>query len=76
MSAQPTSIYQLWKDGALDQFEQLGILRPTIIPYCKMYEEYARHRAAGLNFMAACEITAEQLSTSPETVRRAIGQVI
>lgn len=73
------SIYQAWKNGeqiTLAQAEAMGILRPHIVPYCKIYDEYAKHRLAGLNFMAAVELTAEQQNVSAETVRRAIGQVV
>jgi hypothetical protein len=70
------SIYQLWKAGELDRDEQLGILKNHIIPYCKIYDEYLKQRARGMNFIAACEQTAEVMNTSSDTVRRAVGTVV
>lgn len=69
------TIYQDWKAGALDRDINRGIIRTAIITYCNIYDVYKRHRDTGITYLAAVEITAEEMSTSPETVRRAIAEV-
>ena len=70
------SIYQAWKAGELERADNMGVLKPHIVPYCRIYEEYVLQRKNGLNFMAAVEVTAEKMNTSPDTVRRAVGTVV
>lgn len=73
---QSTSIYALYKEGTLAKYEDCGILKPHVIPYCRYYEEYMRQRAMGLKFIEAVEATADAMCTSPDTIKRAIAMVI
>lgn len=70
------SVYELWKYGVLDAFINMGIIRTTVITYCNIYDNYIAHRQAGKSFTDAVRITSEEMSTSPETVKRAIAEVV
>lgn len=69
-------IYQLWKSGELDRFIKLDIIRSSVPRYCEIYDEYLKQRAVGLNYIQAVEATAERMSTSTDTVKRAIAEVM
>lgn len=70
------TIYARWKKGEFEWHINAGIIRTSVITYCNIFDVYKRHRDTGLNYIAAVEVTAEEMSTSPETVRRAIAAVM
>lgn len=70
------TIYSLWKSGSLDLMIKLGIVRTSVIEYCKIYDEYVQLRAKGHNYTEAVELTAEKLNATDHTVKRAIAQVM
>lgn len=76
MSQTGHSIYEAWKAGHLEWAINQGIIRTSVITYCKLYDTYKRHRDAGLNYLQAVEKAADEMSTSTDTVRRAIAEVI
>lgn len=69
-------IYNLYKSGELTKLHKLGVLKPSILLYCKLYEKYLQHRSSGKNYLEACEATADEMNTSADTVRRAVGSVV
>lgn len=70
------SIYNYWKSGQADQAIKLNIIKPKIIEYCEIYDHYIKLRAASYNYTQAVEETAEALSKTEITVKRAIALVI
>lgn len=71
------SVYEKWKAGALEWDIDRGIIRTAVVTYCQIYDEYIKHRAVpGTTYLQAVETTAEIMNTSPETVKRAIAEVI
>lgn len=74
--ANPVSVYEAFRTGQLDWHISQGIIRTSVIHYCRLYERYKQLREEGMNYTEAAEATADQLSTSPETVRRAIAAVV
>lgn len=70
------SVYERWKAGELEWHIDQGIIRTSVITYCNIFDEYKKHRDAGKNYLEAVDITAEKMSTSPDTVRRAIAAVV
>lgn len=69
-------IYTLWKSGELDKFIKLDVLRPRIVRYCEIYDEYVKWRAIGYNYNQAAEMTAEKMCVADITVKKAIAYVI
>lgn len=70
------SIFQAYKEGRLDLALKLGIVKPSVIEYLKIYEVYAMHRNVGKSYSEAVRDSAEQIPVSEITVKRAISQVI
>jgi len=71
------SVYERWKAGELEWAINQGIIRTAVITYCNIYDTYIRHRDQdGMNYTQAVEVTATEMSTSPETVKRAIAEVV
>jgi hypothetical protein len=73
---QSFSIYDAWKAGDLDRAIELGVVRDSVVFYCKIYEEYKIHRDAGLTYSEAVIITSESMFCSEATIKRAIAIVI
>lgn len=74
--AKSLSIYALWKAGSWDLAIELGVARPAIIEYCKIYDEYIQLRELGHNYTRAVELTAERLILTESKVKMAIAEVI
>lgn len=69
------SVYSLWKSGSLELHIGMGIIRSGVIEYCKIYEAYLHYRSRGFNYTRSVEFTAEKLSVTDITVKRAIAEV-
>lgn len=66
--------YYLWKSGLLDVLIEQGMKDlPITVQYCKIYDVFKTHRDDG--YLSAIEQTAEQLSVSEITVRRAVAYI-
>lgn len=70
------STYDLWKTGQLDFVIERGIVRHSVVEYCKIYDVYIQLRQGGYNYTNAVEITAERLCLTDSKVKFAIAQVI
>jgi len=70
------SIYEAWKAGELDRAIELGVVRESVVLYCKIFEVYKSHREAGLNYSEAVIITSESMFCSEAKTKRAIAFVI
>jgi hypothetical protein len=76
MSGGTISIYSLWKGGAFDAAIKVDALKPTIVHYCEIYEEYIKHRSKGYGYTRAIELTAEKLILTEAKVRVAVATVV
>lgn len=71
------SVYEKWKAGELEWHIDQGIIRTAVITYCNIYDTYKRLREEHkLTYLEAVDMTAEKMNTSPDTVRRAIAEVM
>ena len=70
------SIYQLWKAGGLDLPIKLGVVRLSVIEYCRIYDVYIGHRQAGKSYTQAVELTSETLFLTEGKVKYAIAAVL
>lgn len=73
---QTDSLYLRWKRGDMEWYINQGAIKPTIVTYCNIYDCYKPKREAGMSYMQAVESTAEEMNTSPDTVKRAIAAVM
>jgi hypothetical protein len=70
------SVFQEYKAGRLDRYIAMGIIRSSVIEYCRLFEHYQELRDRGMNYTGAVEQTAEDLFTTVSTVKRAIANVM
>lgn len=73
---QHKTVYDAWKAGELEWSINQGIIKTAIITYCNIYDTYKRAREEqGMSYLQAVEFTANEMNTSTDTVKRAVGAV-
>lgn len=70
------SVYECWKQGELDEYIDMGIIKTVVPEYCKIYEVYLQERKKGLTYTKAVQSTAEITSKTEITVRRAVAFLV
>lgn len=70
------SIFEIYNSGVLDKFIELGIVKQSIVDYCRITREYYKHRQSGMNYTQAVIATSETMCVAEITVRRAVATVI
>lgn len=76
MTIRADSVFSRWKAGELDWHIEQGIIRTSVITYCKVFDRYTSYREAGLTYLQGIARTSEDMNTSPETVKRAIAELV
>ena len=70
------TVFEAWKAGELEWCINQGIIKTGIITYCNIYDTFRRHREEqGMSYLQAVEYTANEMSTSTDTVKRAVAAV-
>jgi hypothetical protein len=70
------TVLELWRSGDLNPLIEIGIIKTSVIAYCKIAEVYMNERRAGNSYTEAIQITCEKANASEATVKRAIAIVI
>lgn len=69
------TIFEMFTNGMLDEFELKGVLKPKIIESCKAYKLFLSFRNDGKKYDESIELTADYICTSPRSIKRAISLV-
>lgn len=67
------TVYEHWLRGDYEIANQSGVLKPNVIPYCEINRAFMLSRNLNISYEEAVEVTADRMSTSPRTVKRAIS---